>query len=249
MHTSIAPRLERPGANFYLLISARDVPPITREGGSHLTFIGGFDDERVVENRAVGTSFLALSYPSDTEGLKAVIGTVDLPGVRPGERRQRDQVTAGSDVAVVTAEDPYAVVTREELAAFFRMARRAGLIDAGGQILRFNCVMVERWDEKTQSVDFRVVTPIMAPESAVDRGLFERTATGEVIIPRELSREWLRFVGNHPEAPAGLRTAIGTAVRAETFASATAPASTVQLVKRSERGEIVPGVAAPALRQ
>jgi hypothetical protein len=63
-----------------LMLIGENVTDLTDEPGSHLTFAGGFDHEDRVNDLALSTSFLALSYPvTDFDALRDRIGTIDLP--------------------------------------------------------------------------------------------------------------------------------------------------------------------------
>ena len=69
------------GSGSFLLVRAMSIPPISSEPHPQLTFLGGFDPDHIVNNPAVPTQFLALSYPAhDPDSLKAQIGSIDFVG-------------------------------------------------------------------------------------------------------------------------------------------------------------------------
>lgn len=66
-----------------LLVTIENVPKLTEEEDTVLTFVGGFDPPSVILDLSVNTSFLSLSYPaSDYSALKLRLGSADLPAFR-----------------------------------------------------------------------------------------------------------------------------------------------------------------------
>ena len=62
-----------------LLINCFSIPKIDKENETALTFIGAFDEQKIVNNVSIDTKFLALSYPvANYEQLLTKIGSVDF---------------------------------------------------------------------------------------------------------------------------------------------------------------------------
>jgi len=76
-----------PGSTSYLILQAYRIPRETKEPGSHLTLIGGFDLPEIIFDHTKPSSFLALSYPaSNYEELQATLGSMDFVPMMEPER-------------------------------------------------------------------------------------------------------------------------------------------------------------------
>ena len=75
---ALGPTPKSPLEDYTLYLSCEVIPEFSKNE-TELTFTGGFDSVEIVNNHAVDTSFLALSYPnSDYDNLKAKLGSIDL---------------------------------------------------------------------------------------------------------------------------------------------------------------------------
>jgi len=75
---ALGPIPQSPLEDYTLYLSCEVIPKFS-ENETELTFTGGFDSDEIVNNHAVDTSFLALSYPnSDYDNLKTKLGSIDL---------------------------------------------------------------------------------------------------------------------------------------------------------------------------
>ena len=74
----LSPTIGNPMQEFALLLTCEGVPKLSQTEKTCITFIGGFDPLSVINNLAVDTSMLALSYPaSNYEELKESVGSID----------------------------------------------------------------------------------------------------------------------------------------------------------------------------
>lgn len=77
----ISAPLNYPLSDRVLVITTENIPKLTEEEDTVLTFIGGFDPPSIMLDLSVDANFLALSYPaSDYSELSLRLGSVDLSG-------------------------------------------------------------------------------------------------------------------------------------------------------------------------
>jgi len=68
-----------PFSDHFLLVTIENIPKLTQDEDTTLTFIGGFDPPSVIQNPGQSTSFLALVYPAtDYSVLRSRIGNADF---------------------------------------------------------------------------------------------------------------------------------------------------------------------------
>lgn len=64
--------------DFVLVLTIETIPKFDKGHDSSILFIGGFDPVRIVNNKSIDTSFLALAYPSlNSDNLIKMIGSID----------------------------------------------------------------------------------------------------------------------------------------------------------------------------
>jgi hypothetical protein len=67
-----------------LFLGVEKTPWLSKDNGSRLIFLGGFDPVSIALNHSLDMEFLVFAYPCDLEHLKEKIGCIDLPfGKKP----------------------------------------------------------------------------------------------------------------------------------------------------------------------
>jgi hypothetical protein len=71
--------IENPNSDLNLLLMCESIPRIDKDNVAALSFVGGFDDKFIVEDRTKDTTFLAFTYPMDNiNKLAEQIGSIDF---------------------------------------------------------------------------------------------------------------------------------------------------------------------------
>jgi hypothetical protein len=75
----LSPNKENPLSNYVLLLNCKEMPLLSKTEPSTLTFIGGFDRKKIVDDLRFDTKFLAFMYPEDDfDKLKKSLELIDF---------------------------------------------------------------------------------------------------------------------------------------------------------------------------